>query len=330
MRKEGRHIGWTLGATGASLFALVWAVTSGLDASGGFSPATYVVGALLLVLLSFIALVRGLRPWRRARAALRQRDVAEFTVLPPWAHRMRWIAVVLTTSPWIVLNLLRFLPAVTVGVVGVLYAMLGLPIVLPQRLVIGEDGVLLRWAGRTRFVPFARLVAVRETPLGIELDLGWEQPPLEIRVAHRADTQTRKRAEIVAKIEAGLAAQRALAHADDEAVLARGERPLEDWIRASEAAGVGDAGYRVAAIPRDRLWAVLENAAAEPSAREAAAIALRVQLDDAERERLDRVAQKSASPRLRITLDAVTTGADAAGLRAVLEDELDPVARARS
>lgn len=325
-----RHVGWTLAATGASLVLLVWAATSGLDESGSFSPTTYVAGASLLVLLSFVALVRGLRPRRRAPIRARQPEVAEFAVLPPWAHRMRWVAVVLTTSPWIVLNLLRFLPAFSVAVVAALYAMLGLPLLLPQRLLVGEDGVLLRWAGRTRFVPFARVVAVRQTPLGIELDLGWQEPPLEIRVGHRADTQAQKRGQIVARIEEGMAAQRALAHADDEAMLARGERPVEAWIRAAEALGQGDAGYRVAAIPRDRLWAVLENPAAEPSAREAAAIALRVQLDEEERERLDHVAQKSASPRLRITLDAVTTGVDAAGLRAVLEDEPETAGRARS
>lgn len=325
-----RHIGWTLAATGASLVLLVWAATSGLDESGAFSATTYVIGASLLGLLSFVALVRGLRPRRRALATIRQSEVTEFAVLPPWAHRMRWVAVVLTTSPWIVLNVLRFLPAFSVAVIAVLYAMLGLPLLLPQRLLVGEDGVLLRWAGRTRFVPFARIVAVRETPLGIELDLGWEEPPLEIRVGHRADTQAQKRAQIVARIDAGMAAQRALAHADDEGMLARGERPLEAWIDAAEALGQGDAGYRVAAIPRDRLWAVLENAAADPSAREAAAIALRVQLADEERERLDLVAQRSASPRLRITLDAVTTGVDAAGLRAVLEDEPEPALRGRS
>lgn len=248
--------------------------------------------------------------------------IAEFQALPPWAHRMRWVAVGLTTSPWIILNLLRFMPPMTIAVVVGLYALLGLPTLLPRRVLIGEDGVLLRWAGQKRFVPFAGVLAAREAPLGIELDLA-DGETLEIRLGHRPDAQSRQRQEMLARIDDGMRAQRAIQPADDEALLARGRRPLDAWIAESDALGRdATAGYRTVAMPRERLWAVLENPGAEASAREGAAIALRAQLADDERERLARVVQRSASPRLRVTLEAVAAGTDAVELRGALEDEL--------
>ena len=127
-------------------------------------------------------------------------DVAVFRALPPWAHRMRALTVILTTSPWILFNVLQHLPRVAILLTLGLYVLIGLPVVLPQKVTIGEDGVLLRWAGRRRFIPFGRLRAARPTPLGVELELavpGGEDgavgapPPcervIEIRLSQRAD-----------------------------------------------------------------------------------------------------------------------------------------------
>jgi hypothetical protein len=246
------------------------------------------------------------------------RDVTQFDALPPWAHRMRWLAIILTTSPWILFNVLRHLPGFSLLVVLALYGLIALPIVLPQKVAIGEDGVLLKWAGRRRFVPFAVLREVRATALGVELDL-IDDRTLEIRLSHRADADERRRAAMVARINEGIATHRALAPAEDESLLARGQRDYETWIHDMGALGHVESGYRAIAIPRERLWAVLENPAAAPSAREGAALALHALLDDEERVRLLSIAHKSASPRLRIAIDAVTT-ADARRLRVAFEE----------
>jgi hypothetical protein len=261
--------------------------------------------------------------------------LAVFDALPPWAHRIRWLAIILTTSPWILFNVLRHLPAFTIAIVVGLYGLVGLPMVLPQKVTIGEDGVLLRWAaGRRRFVPFGMLRAARATPLGLELEL-IDHRSIEIRLGHRPDVDASRREAMLERIEEGMALHRALAPTDDEALLARGERPLEQWIEEMRLLGAGDAfGYRTSAIPRERLWAVLENPSADPSARQGAALALRERLDDEERNRLGAVAQKVASPRLRVAIDAVSTLPDMPQLRVALED-LDaqryeePIATAR-
>jgi hypothetical protein len=78
-------------------------------------------------------------------------------------------------------------------------------------------------------------------------------------------------------------------------------------------------GYRAAAIPRERLWDVVENPAADPSAREGAALALSVSLDADDRSRLAALAQTTAQPRLRVALDGVSREEDESRLRIALE-----------
>jgi len=263
-------------------------------------------------------------------------EVVEFDALPPWAHRMRWLTIILTTSPWILFNLLRHMPGWTALAVIGLYGFIALPMVLPQKIAIGDDGILLRWAGRRRFVPFGLLRDARPTALGVELELD-DDREIEIRLTHRSDAEAARRSTILERIEAGLEHHRALEPAEDEALLTRGERDLEAWLQEMSMLGTADAyGYRTIAIPRERLWAVLENPGADPSARQGAALALRARLDDDERERLVSIGQKTASPRLRVAIDAVARAPDSARLRVALEESEDedayeplPAARAR-
>jgi hypothetical protein len=238
--------------------------------------------------------------------------------------------MVMTTSPWILVNVLRHLPGFTTLVVMALYALVALPMLLPQKVIVGEDGVLVRWAGRTRFISFGMIYEARLTPLGVVIDLDDERS-IEVRLTHRADAQTARCTSLVERIQEGIEAHRRRGHAEDEALLARGSRSYEEWIRDMSAIGSAEGGYRAIAIPRERLWGVLENRAADASAREGAALALHAKLDDDERIRLNVVAQKSASPRLRIALDAVTN-ASPETMGAVLaeaEDEASEAADSR-
>jgi hypothetical protein len=239
--------------------------------------------------------------------------VTEFEALPPWAHRMRALVILLTTSPWILFNVLRHLPPIALYGVLALYAVIALPMFLMQKVVIGEDGVLLRWAGRRRFVPYGSLREVRATPLGVELELHDRRPPsgtskrhrLEVRLTHRDGTEAARAAAICERIAEAAKAHRELGPAEDAMLLSRGERDDATWLHDMTVLGRADGGYRALALPRDRLWAVLENPAADPSAREGAALALHARLDDDERERLAAIGPKSASPRLRGAIDAV-------------------------
>ncbi len=247
--------------------------------------------------------------------------VARFKALPPWAKHLRWLAVVLTASPWIVVQVLRFAPRFIWPFVLLGYAVLALPLVLSQRIEVGEDGIFLRWAGNKRFLAFASMRAVTKTNTGAELELR-DGRRIALQLTYKDAPDNRETVRLVERIEQGLAALEARTHdaGADESLLARGERDLATWLRDMRALGAGDVGgYRVNAIPEDRLWTVIENPAADASAREGAALALHARLDDAGRDKLRELARSTASPRLRIALDGVAKETDEAKLRIALD-----------
>lgn len=249
-------------------------------------------------------------------------SVTRHKALPPWAKHLRWLAVVLTTSPWIVFNAFRFLPPWAMATVLALYGVIALQVLLPQWVEVGTDGVVLRSLGRRRFVRFDRIREVTATSLGVELALD-DGHDLEIRMTQKANGATAQVERLLSAIEEARAAFVALARSEEEAFLARGERDLDTWMREMRALGEpSGAGYRALAIPHDRLWDIVQNASADPSAREGAALALRASLDDHGREVLAEVVASTASPRLRVALDAVARTDDDAKLRVAIA-ELD-------
>ena len=246
---------------------------------------------------------------------------AHFRALPPWAKHLRWLAVVLTASPWIIFNFLRFIPPWGLGVLAALYAVILLPTFLPQRVDVGHDGIFLRWLGNKRFIPFSSIDTASSSNLGVDLFLrGDAHAHVEIRLTQKANAADAQVRALLTRIKDGIAAHASLTRADEEAFLARTGRDVSTWMREMRALGAGEmGGYRAAAIPRERLWAVVENPAADPSAREGAALALSASLDADDRARLAALAQKTAQPRLRIALDGVSREEDEARLRVALE-----------
>jgi hypothetical protein len=231
-------------------------------------------------------------------------ELARFEALPPWAHRIRWLVIALTTSPWIIFNVLRHMPPIALFVVLGLYGVVALPMLLAQRVAVGHDGVFLEWAGQRRFLSYASIRDVRPTPLGVILELA-AGGTLEIRLTHRNGAESVRAHRLLARIRRALGAHRRLSRPQDESLLARGLREREAWIRDLTALGEEAGGYRRLSLPRERLWAVVESSAADPSAREGAAIALLPKLDEQERERLAAIARRTASPQLRVAIDAV-------------------------
>jgi hypothetical protein len=255
---------------------------------------------------------------RELLAALRFGAV-HFRALPPWAKHLRWLTLALTMWPLVFMAPLRNLPAWGIAALAALYGVILLPVLLPQRVDIGHDGVSLRWLGRERFIPFADIESALGTAFGVDLVLR-DGRRVEIRLTHRKHSKVVQMKAILARIREGDVAQLSLARADEEALLARGGRDLEAWMRAMRALGASaSGGYRAAAIPRERLWAIVESPVADPSAREGAAIALSALLDEADRARLATLAQDTAQPRLRVALDGVSRGHEGARLRVALE-----------
>lgn len=259
----------------------------------------------------------------RALLSALQRDpsasAAHFRALPPWAKHIRWLAILLTASPWVLVNVLRFVPPWGIALLVALYGVILIPTFLPQRVDVGHDGVFLRWLGNKRFIPFSAVEIVSGNKLGVDLFLRGERH-VEIRLTQKDGSADAQVNALVARIKEGIAAQAGLTRADEEAFLARTGRDLDSWMRDMRTLGAGEmGGYRAAAIPRERLWAVVENPAADPSAREGAALALSATLDADDRSRLAALAQKTAQPRLRVALDGVSREKDEAHLRIALE-----------
>jgi len=245
--------------------------------------------------------------------------VTRFRALPPWAKHLRGLAVFATTAPWLFVNIARFLPLWAWAVIAAAYALIGLPALLPQRVDVGHDGIFLRWLGNRRFVPYRSIEEVRPTSLGVALDLR-DGRTMEIRLAHKPEAAQGERARLLSSLRAAREVFERGSAAEDESLLARGTRDLDTWVRDMRSLAVGEpGGYRVLAVPRERLWSVLENPAAEPSAREGAALALHGTLDEEERLRLASLAHTTALPRLRVALDGIARETDEKRLRIALD-----------
>jgi len=247
-------------------------------------------------------------------------SVRKFTALPPWAKHTRWLAVALTTSPWIVFQAMRFLPPWLMGMILLLYLILGLQVLMPQTVEVGADGVMLRTVGWRRFVPYSKIEDVEVTPLGIELVL-YSGRRLEIRLTQKANAQMERVESLLSAIEDERKAAAAIRHQEEELLLARGQKDLDAWLAEMRALGEGArGGYRSLAIPQERLWEIVENPSADPSARTGAAIALHATLDDDGRARLATVAAATAAPRLRVALEGFASEKDADRVRVVLQE----------
>jgi hypothetical protein len=213
----------------------------------------------------------------------------------------------------------RFMPPWVMGLVTIAYVLVFLPTVLPARISVGHDGIRVRWLGNQRFIAFSSIERATTTPLGIELALVGERK-VDLHLTLRDNDENQQRDRLLERITEGRARQHGRARADEEAVLARGTRDVETWIRDLTTLGHGEgAGYRVNAIPRERLWEIVENPAADPSAREGAAVALHGTLDDSGRARLRALANETASPRLRVALDGLGRETEPARLRVALD-----------
>jgi len=210
------------------------------------------------------------------------------------------------------------------GLAPILFLLFAGVSLLPTRVEVGADGVLIRWFGRERFV---RHDAIELAWIG---ERGWGRSRRksvllklvsgeELEIPVSSITWDRGRAEaLVARIHAAMEARRAGSEVAPEALLRRGDTGHVDWVRTLRA-GRALATHRRAAPLGDQLWRIVEDPAGEPLTRAAAAVALGPELAPDERARLQHVAGATAAPRLRIALDAVADGEDEEAVGEALE-----------
>ena len=205
-------------------------------------------------------------------------------------------------------------------VIALVLALVVLPFVVTRltrvRWVVGNDGLLVRRGlGKPRFVPYADIEALEVA--GAKLTVGLRDST-RLTLKSRDDSKETALPVIGAgAMKARIEEARTRAAAvtaesrDVTAELARGDRALGAWIESLSGLVDRPASYRVAAVPRERLWSALEDVTQPAEVRAAAAVALRTRLAEDEKPRLRIAASACASPRLRVALEAAEREDDA-------------------
>ncbi len=192
-------------------------------------------------------------------------------------------------------------------------------------LVVGADGLLVRWLWIREFI------AMKDISLVTEFEQGRGNNRVRgIEIFTRGGKSVKlptlesAKPTIARRIHDVLALSQSVGHVENEAlVLERGDLPLRDWIGRLKALGVGaTATLRTQAVMPEQLWRVATDTTQPAITRAAAAVALAPTLDESGRVRLTELAKTTAAPKLRIALERAAEDDDAS-----LEEALHAIAR---
>ena len=219
------------------------------------------------------------------------------------------------------------------GLVGAL-AMLGilssaLFVMMTTRVLVGADGVVLRWLWRERFVPYRDIGRIANYARGkwpskvsgVKLVLTSGEA-IRLAITNRREIADSTRG-LSARIHAAWSAQEPSGSQSAAALLRRQGRGMTAWISGLRALGAGaNADMRTAPIPRERLFRVVEDASIDPTTRAAAAVALGLELDDDGRASLHSAIAAMAAPKLRFAIEEAASphAADDRAIEAALAE----------
>ena len=194
----------------------------------------------------------------------------------------------------------------------------------PTKVRVGTDGIVTRWLGRERFLPFSsvRSFATYDEIIGTKRQHGVKGITESGEQIRLPTGQTDLGAAEAARLQKRISEAREAGTAGNAAVtsLLRGGRSARAWLDALRAAGrEGGQGHRVPAVPHETLLRVVEDASADATARVSAAIAALAADDDTTKQRVRVAAEVSASPKLRVALDRVVESASDDELAEVLD-----------
>ncbi len=199
---------------------------------------------------------------------------------------------------------------------------------IPSRIDVGADGVVVTWLGRRRFIACGEISYVEgyvdgfgnSRISGVRLTL--QSGEIYSIPITQQRWQNDRTSAVVQRIREAMEAHRGGAYDDGAVVvgLGRNDMSLAAWIRELRAIGAGaNATLRTAPVDPSRLWALLESPRAPIEERAAAAVALSAVQDDDANARLRVAAESIADPRLRVAIEAVA-GADDEALEAALAE----------
>lgn len=204
---------------------------------------------------------------------------------------------------------------------------------MPTQVGVGADGVTLGWLWRRRFLGFNTITSVHRheaVPDKRSAGLLIAQEPGGETFLPFADEAQLSRAE--ARIREAMNAFRegrgsgtggpfreATGRARSALFVRRGGRSLVEWATALRALG---AAAETAGGPRERLFRIVEDPAADAGDRVAAAVALGGDHDEERRARLHAAVNTVAAPKLRLALEravAIESEAESEAMLAELE-----------
>ncbi|WP_437298089.1 PH domain-containing protein [Sorangium sp. So ce426] len=180
---------------------------------------------------------------------------------------------------------------------------------------IGTDGLSIRRLLRRRFVPRAGIarVGVRGAALVVERRSGG---PVVVMTSGAEEA-----AALARRVADALAGRAAAAPAETLTALDRAGRPLAEWKHAIIALLQESTGYRRAGIAADDLFSVVEDGAARPERRVAAAAALASSGGPAAQARVRAAVEACVSTKLRIAMLRAADGEIDEGALAAAEEE---------
>lgn len=180
---------------------------------------------------------------------------------------------------------------------------------VPMSVVVGLDGVFVKWLFQHRFIPASEIVDVQSSlDAGIDLTLRSGEHLVLAATSAVAARAARDRDAMLERIREVISVHRSREEcADLRALLARDGRGTAEWAAGLRKLTEGQATYRSSAIRGDDLLRIIEDPAASEEARAGAAFVVRTGSGGADGEARARIrvaAEATASPRLRVALEA--------------------------
>jgi len=167
-----------------------------------------------------------------------------------------------------------------------------------SRVAVGLDGVHVRGTSRAKFYAYRDLDSARVSGGDIELV---RRGRVVVRLQLHGEDATRRDA-VLARITENIARVKEGRGATAAQLVASASK--ETLARVAH----GAADYRMAALTREQLWALVEGPEIEASARKAAAEALAKASSEGERARLRVAASLCAEPHVRVALEEIARG----------------------
>ncbi|MFO0559726.1 MAG: hypothetical protein U0269_17030 [Polyangiales bacterium] len=183
--------------------------------------------------------------------------------------------------------------------------------------VVGADGVLVKWLHLQRFCSFRDVEFVERLINGVRLHRK-NAAPFDVTIATQQQIRNDRFNVMSTEVEAlynRINEAMQVRDAQPDALVAsdpflRNARTAREWLDAAKKLFEPVAGLRSAVHTEESAWRVVADSAASEEARIGAAAALATNADDRGREKLRAVAENVASTRVRVAIEAAAKGDD--------------------